>query len=136
MEVVLVYHNPRWAKSREVVSLLKKIKKPFRVIEYLKQPFEKEDLVSVFEKLNVKPFDLIRKDDSKVKKELIGINEKDDNKIIELFLKYPMALERPIVILGNRAVIGRPPEKVYDLFELEKEGWFEKYCAFYYFVFF
>ena len=105
-----------------MVSLLKKIKKPFRVIEYLKQPLEKEDLVSVFEKLNMKPFNLIRKGDQKIKKKLIGINEEDDDKIIKLFLKYPMALERPIVIFGNRATIGRPPEKIYDLFELEKEG--------------
>ena len=58
----------------------------------------------------------------KLKKELIGINENDDDKIIELLLKFPGALERPIVIFGNRAVIGRPPEKIYDLFELEKEG--------------
>ena len=122
MEVVLVYHNPRWTKSRGVVSLLKKIKKPFRVVEYLKEPLEKEDLVSVFKKLNMKPFDLIRKTESGVKKELIGINEKDDNKILKLFIKYPRALERPIVIFGNKAVIGRPPEKIHDLFELEKEG--------------
>ena len=105
-----------------MVSLLKKIKKPFRIVEYLKEPLEKEDLVSVFKKLNMKPFNLIRKGDSKVKKELIGINEKDDDKIIELLLKFPWALERPIVIFGNRAVIGRPPEKIHDLFELEKEG--------------
>ncbi len=99
-----------------MVSLLKKIKKPFRVIEYLKQPLEKEDLVSVSKKLNMKPFDLIRKSDIGVKKELIEINEKDDDKILELILKYPMALERPIVIFGDRAVIGRPPENIYDLF--------------------
>ncbi len=105
-----------------MVSLLKKIKKPFRTVEYLKESLEKEDLVSVFKKLNMKPFNLIRKGDSRVKKELIGINEKDDDKIIELLLKYPGALERPIVIFGNRAVIGRPPEKIHDLFELEKEG--------------
>ena len=122
MEVVLVYHNPRWTKSRGVVSLLKKIKKQFRVVEYLKEPLEKEDLVFVFKKLNMKPFNLIRKGDSKVKKELIGINENDDDKIIELLLRFPTALERPIVIFGNRAVIGRPPEKIYKLFELEKEG--------------
>ena len=83
---------------------------------------KKGDLVSVFKKLNVKPFNLTRKGDSRVKKELIGINEKDDDKIIELLLKYPRALERPIVIFRNRAVIGRPPEKIHDLFELEKEG--------------
>ena len=64
----------------------------------------------------------IRKTESGVKKELIGINEKDDDKILKLFLKYPRALERPIVIFGNKAVIGRPPKKIYDLFELEKEG--------------
>ena len=122
MEVVLVYHNPRWTKSQGVVSLLKKIKKPFRIVEYLKEPLEKEDLVFVLKKLNMKPFNLIRKGDSKVKKELIGINKNDDDKIIELLLKFPRALERPIVIFGNRAVIGRPPEKIYKLFELEKEG--------------
>ena len=105
-----------------MVSLLKKIKKPFRIVEYLKEPLEKEDLVFVLKKLNMEPFNLIRKGDPKVKKELIGINEKDDDKIIELFLKYPRALERPIVIFGNKAVIGRPPEKIYDLFESEKEG--------------
>ena len=122
MEVVLVYHNPRWTKSRGVVSLLEKLKKPFRIVEYLKDPLEKEDLVFVFKKLNMKPFNLIRKGDSKVKKELIGINKNDDDKIIELLLKFPRALERPIVIFGNRAIIGRPPEKIHDLFELEKEG--------------
>ena len=116
MEVVLVYHNPRWTKSRGVVSLLKKIKKPFRVIEYLKQPLEKEDLVSISNNLNMKPFDLVRKSDPNIKKELIEINENDDDKILELILKYPMALERPIVIFGDRAVIGRPPENIYDLF--------------------
>ena len=105
-----------------MVSLLKKIKKPFRIVEYLKEPLEKEDLISVSKKLNMRPFDFIRKTESGVKKELSGINERDDDKILELFLKYPSALERPIVIFGNKAVIGRPPEKIYDLFELEKEG--------------
>ena len=122
MEVVIVYHNPRWTKSRGVVSLLKKIKKPFRIVEYLKEPLEKEDLVSVSKKLNMKPFDFIRKTEPGVKEKLIGINEKDDGKILKLLLKHPKALERPIVIFGNRAVIGRPPEKIHDLFELEKEG--------------
>ena len=99
-----------------MVSLLKKIKKPFRVIEYLKQPLKKEDLVSVSKKLNIKPFDLIRKREINIKKKLIEINENDDDKILELILKYPMALERPIVIFGDRAVFGRPPENIYDLF--------------------
>ena len=99
-----------------MVSLLKKIKKPFRIIEYLKEPLKKEDLISVSKKLNMKLFDFIRKTESGVKKELIGINENDDDKILELILKYPMALERPIVIFGDRAVIGRPPENIYDLF--------------------
>ena len=104
-----------------MVSLLKKIKKPFRIVEYLKEPMGKEDLVSVSKKLNMKPFDFIRKSDPRVKKELIGIN-KNDNKVVELLLKYPMVLERPIVIFGNKAVIGRPPEKIYGLFELDKES--------------
>tara|TARA_Y100000591_G_scaffold288001_1_gene271966 strand:- start:370 stop:687 length:318 start_codon:yes stop_codon:yes gene_type:complete len=105
-----------------VVSLLKKIKKPFRIIEYLKEPLEKEDLISVSKKLNMKPFDFIRKSDQRVKKELIGINKNDDNKVVELLLKYPMVLERPIVIFGNKAVICRPLEKIYGLFELDKES--------------
>ena len=67
-----------------MVSLLEKLKKPFRIVEYLKEPLEKEDLVFVFKKLNMKPFNLIRKGDSKVK-ELIGINENDDDKTINYF---------------------------------------------------
>ena len=99
-----------------MVSLLKKIRKPFKVVEYLKEPLEKEDLVSISNDLNMRPFDLVRKSDTNIKKELIDINENDDDKILELILKYPMALERPIVIFGDRAVIGRPPENIYDLF--------------------
>ena len=64
----------------------------------------------------MKPFDLVRKSDPNIKKELIEINENDDDKILELILKYPMALERPIVIFGDKAVFGRPPENIYDLF--------------------
>ena len=105
-----------------MVSLLKKIKKPFRVVEYLKEPLKKKDLASISKKLNMKPFDFIRKSDSRVKKELIGVDKNDNNKIVELLLKYPMVLERPIVIFGNKAVIGRPPEKIYGLFELDKES--------------
>ena len=99
-----------------MVSFLKKLKKPYSVIDYLKYPLKKEDLVYVSKNLKMRPFDFTRKTNPKVKKELVGINQNNDYIVIGLVLKYPIALERPIVIFGDRAVIGRPYENIYNLF--------------------
>ncbi|MEJ6749092.1 MAG: arsenate reductase (glutaredoxin) [Flavobacteriales bacterium] len=106
-----IYHNPRCSKSRKTLSLIEEKNKEIEIIEYLKTPATVEELESILEKLGIKAIDLVRK------KEKIWIEDykgRDltDKKIIEAMVENPKIMERPIVIDGNKAIIGRPPENV------------------------
>ena len=106
-----IYHNPRCSKSRQTLSLIERKNKKVEIIEYLKTPATVEEIESILEKLGIKAIDLVRK------KEKIWIEDykgRDltDKKIIEAMVENPKIMERPIVIDGNKAIIGRPPENV------------------------
>ena len=106
-----IYHNPRCSKSRQTLSLIEEKNKEIEIIEYLKTPATVEEIESILEKLGIKAIDLVRK------KEQIWIEDykgRDltDKKIIEAMVENPKIMERPIVIDGNKAIIGRPPENV------------------------
>lgn len=106
-----IYHNPRCSKSRQTLSLIEGKNKKVEIIEYLETPATVEEIESILEKLGIKAIDLVRK------KEKIWIEDykgRDltDKKIIEAMVEYPKIMERPIVIDGNKAIIGRPPENV------------------------
>ena len=123
MDLITIYHNPRWGKSRGVVALLNEKKINFRKVEYLKTGFTKEIILSLSKKLNKKPIDFIRKDDIdfKISSQSVGANSDQD--IIKLIIKYPKIIERPIVVMGERAIIGRPPENILRLL-----SWKELLC--------
>ena len=106
-----IYHNPRCSKSRQTLSLIEGKNKKVEIIEYLETPATVEEIESILEKLGIKAIDLVRK------KEKIWIEDykgRDltDKKIIEAMVQNPKIMERPIVIDGNKAIIGRPPENV------------------------
>jgi arsenate reductase len=106
-----IYHNPRCSKSRQTLSLIEEKNKEIEIIEYLKTPATVEEVESILEKLGIKAIDLVRK------KEQIWIEDykgRDltDKKIIEAMVENPKIMERPIVIDGNKAIIGRLPENV------------------------
>ena len=106
-----IYHNPRCSKSRQTLSLIEEKNKKVEIIEYLETPATVEEIESILEKLGIKAIDLVRK------KEKIWIEDykgRDltDKKIIEAMVENPKIMERPIVIDGNKAIIGRPPENV------------------------
>lgn len=112
--MIQIYHNPRCSKSREGLELLKESGKEFQVIEYMKEPLNKNALISVLVKLKIKPIQLIRTNEAEWKD-----NYKDkylnDDELLEIMIKHPNLIERPIVINGNRAVIGRPPVLIKDI---------------------
>ena len=106
-----IYHNPRCSKSRQTLSLIEVGNKKVEIIEYLKTPVSVKEIEIILEKLGIKAIDLVRK------KEQIWIEDykgRDltDKKIIEAMVENPKIMERPIVIDGNKAIIGRPPENV------------------------
>ena len=109
-----IYHNPRCSKSRQGLAILQASNIPFNKIEYLKNPISKEELIHIIKLLQIKPIDLVRKNEAIWKENYKGVTLADDE-IIEAMVLHPKLIERPIVISNNKAVIGRPPELIKTL---------------------
>jgi len=109
-----VYHNPRCAKSRNTCKLLSEGGATFVTVEYLKTPLSASDITSILKKLKIPAFDLIRKGEA-IYKELYKGKTLSEEEWIAAMEKHPKLIERPIVVSGNKAVIGRPPENVLPL---------------------
>ena len=110
-----IYHNPRCRKSRETLKLIEENGKDVEVIEYLVNPPSTSELRQILKMLEMKPLDLIRKGEDVFKQNFKGRDLSDDE-WIEAMVQFPKLIERPIVILGNKAILGRPPENVKQLF--------------------
>ena len=109
---VTIYHNPRCSKSRKTLELLLDKGVEPTIVEYLVNPPDAQTLKSILKKLDVSPRDLMR-----VKEACYGELGLADPKLtaddlIEAMVANPILIERPIVIAGDRAVIGRPPENI------------------------
>lgn len=114
MSQVTIYHNPRCSKSRQTLELLKQNDVEPEVVEYLKTPPNTAELKEVLEKLELSADQLMRKKEDIYKElGLAGINNEDE--LITAMVNNPKLIERPIVIRGNKAAIGRPPEAVLDI---------------------
>lgn len=109
-----IYHNPRCRKSREGLQILEESKQEFEIVLYLENTPSKDELKSIIKKLDITPIELIRKGEKDWKENFKG-KELFDEEIIEAMTTYPKLIERPIVIKGNKAVVGRPPEKIKNL---------------------
>ena len=111
-----VYHNNSWGKSRKVLQLLRDNNINFTVIEYLKEPINHEELYNICQILAITPIELVRTQDKYFKTLNVNINRMNNDEILELLVKHPKIMERPIIVKNNDAVIGRPPENVEKLF--------------------
>jgi arsenate reductase (glutaredoxin) len=111
---IIVYHNPRCSKSRCAIELLNEKGVKFEVVEYLLNAPTAQELTAVIAKLGIKPEELIRKNEDDFKENFKG-KELSDKEWIQAMIKFPKLIERPIVIRGNKAVIGRPTERVLEL---------------------
>jgi arsenate reductase len=109
-----IYHNPRCSKSRETLQLLQQHKVAVEIVEYLKDQPTVKEIEEVLSKLGIPAEELLRKTE-KVFKEHYRGKSYNEKQWIELMVKHPVLIERPIVIEGNKAIIGRPPEKVLEL---------------------
>jgi arsenate reductase (glutaredoxin) len=109
-----IYHNNRCTKSRETLKILEENTKDFEIIEYLKNPPTVAELSDIIQKLKIKPEQLLRKSEELFKEKFKGKNY-SDQEWITIMVENPVLIERPIVINGNRAVIGRPPENVLSI---------------------
>ena len=112
--MIQIYHNPRCSKSREGIEILKKSNVPFEIKEYLKHPPTIAELNKLILLLGISPIQLIRKGESAWKENYKG-KELSDSEIVKAMVDYPKLIERPIVINGKKAVIGRPPTIIIEI---------------------
>lgn len=113
--MVKIYHNPRCSKSRQTLQLLAARENDFEIIEYLKNPPNFEELKSLLQKLELSPHDLIRRGEEVYKQNFKG-KSLTDEQWIKTMVKHPELIERPIVVKGDRAILGRPPENIKALY--------------------
>ena len=111
-----ILHNPRCRKSREGLKILEESGQDFTIVEYLKEPLTKEELTDILDKLDMSAIDLVRKNEKEWKENFKG-RDMSQEEIIEAMVTYPKLIERPIVISGERAVVGRPPENIQQLID-------------------
>jgi arsenate reductase len=114
METLTIYHNPRCSKSRQALALLQEHKVPLRIVEYLKEPPTRAELAGLRRKLGLPPAQWIRKGEAEFKAAKLDADSPED-KLLDAMAKHPILIERPIVVRGDRAVVGRPPERVLEL---------------------
>ena len=112
---VTIYHNPRCSKSRQTLSLLQGKSINIKVIEYLKTPPDISQLKQVLKQLGYEPRQLMRKSEQIYKDLDLGNENKTEEDLVIAMTQNPILIERPIVLSGEKAAIGRPPESVLNI---------------------
>lgn len=113
---VRIYHNPRCSKSRETLALLKAHGVEPEVVEYLKTPPSAAEVKRLIAKLGISPHALLRSGEPAYRERGLTVASSLDE-IAEAIAEEPVLLERPVVVVGDRAAIGRPPTSVLALLE-------------------
>ena len=110
-----IYHNPRCSKSRQTLALLEERGISPRIVDYLKTPPSSAELKAILKKLGLRPRDLMRKGEPLYAELGLKDRELDDDALIGLMVANPILIERPIVVSGAKAALGRPPESVLEI---------------------
>ncbi|CAM4375081.1 MAG: putative protein YfgD [Legionella sp.] len=112
MQAITIYHNPKCSKSREALALLQEKCLEPTIVEYLKTPLNKEQLTELRAHFALKDF--VRANEPIFKE--LGLSLENEEQVLEAMLKEPVLMQRPIVTYKGKAIIGRPPENVLELF--------------------
>jgi len=109
-----IFHNQRCSKSRQGLALLENSNQNFEIVDYQNNPPTIEELKEILGMLDFIPIQLIRKNEAIWKENYKGKDLSDDEIIVAMH-NHPKLIERPVVIKGNKAVLGRPPENIQKL---------------------
>lgn len=115
---LIIYHNPRCSKSRQTLGILETAGLDIRIVEYLKQPPSPERLLEIAGMLDLPLAELLRRGEAAFKQAADLPELGDDSALAQWLSRNPSVLQRPIVVddTHKRAVVGRPPENVEELF--------------------
>ena len=112
---ITIWHNPRCSKSRATLALLEERNLQPNIVIYQETPPTRKELDSVLEKLGLSPRDLIRRGEYPYKTLRLDNPDLTRKQLIEAMVANPVLIERPVVINGDKAAVGRPPEAVLDI---------------------
>ncbi len=115
MSEIIIYHNPKCSKSCQTLDIIKKNNITPKVKLYLKEQITYTELSSILGKLNIHPRQLLRKNEAEYKENNMDNLDLSDKEIIMLMIAFPILIERPIVTCKDKAILGRPPEKVNNI---------------------
>lgn len=113
--MIKIFHNPRCGKSREGLQILENQNQPFEIIKYLESSPTISELQDLIKLLKIEPLDLVRQKE-KIWIENFKKQDLTQTEIIQAMVDYPIIIERPIVVNGNKAIIGRPPSLIKEIF--------------------
>ena len=109
---VTIYHNPRCSKSRQTMQLLENQGIQPEVIEYLKTPPDKDTLRSLLKSLDIGPRELMRTNEKEYREANLSDPNLSQEDLLDALIQHPILMQRPIVVVGKKAAIGRPPDSV------------------------
>ncbi len=112
---VMIYHNPRCSKSRQTLQLLQEQGVEPEVVEYLKTPPSKTRIKQLLKMLGLEPRQLMRTKEAEYKEQGLNDDSLTKEQLIDAMVETPKLIERPIVVNGDKAAIGRPPEAVLEI---------------------
>jgi len=114
-DTIQIYHNPRCSKSRQTLALIEEQNIQPEIILYLESTPTAETLTALLKKLGISARELLRKGEQDYKDNKLSDTSLSEQYLIEKMTQYPKLIERPIVVKGDQAVLGRPPENVKGL---------------------
>lgn len=116
MSQVTIYHNPRCSKSRQTLELLENQGADIEIVRYIEEPLSNATLSELLQLLGMNARELMRKGEDVYKELNLDNPDLSEAQLVQALADYPRLIERPIVVRDGKAVIGRPPENVLELF--------------------
>ncbi|TVT57623.1 MAG: arsenate reductase (glutaredoxin) [Sedimenticola thiotaurini] len=112
---VKIYHNPQCSKSRQTLQIIRDEGVDAEIIEYLKTPPSRDELIGLLDGLGLEPRQLMRQGEAEYQQAGLDNPDLTRDQLIQAMLDYPRLIERPIVVKDGKVIIGRPPERVLDI---------------------
>jgi len=113
--MVTIYHNPRCSKSRQTLQLLQDNQVEIDIVDYLNNPLDKSQLQQLVALLDCSVRDIVRTSEADYKENNLANKDLSDDELLTAIVNMPKLMQRPIVVNGRKAAIGRPPENVLDI---------------------
>jgi arsenate reductase len=114
MPDITIYHNGECSKCRGALEILQEKGVPHNIRWYLAEPLTKDELSALLTKLNLPPSAIVRKSESLYKEHYEGRNIREEE-WLEILAAHPVLIERPIVEKGDKAIVARPPERIFEM---------------------